>query len=97
MFIITLTYTKPIEVIDALLASHRDYLQMGYQKNYLVASGPKHPRTGGILISQLTDRGALEAFLKGDPFALNDAAQYDIVEFTPVKFHPDFQPFVCVT
>ena len=94
MFIITLTYKQPIEIVDQYLIAHRAYLETGYQNNCFLASGPKNPRTGGIIISQLKDRTQLEALLKNDPFMLNDIADYDIVEFTPVKHHPDFAAFL---
>jgi uncharacterized protein YciI len=94
MFIITLTYKQPIEVVDQFLLAHRSYLETGYQNNCFLASGPKNPRTGGIIISQLKDRAQLEALLKNDPFMQNDIADYDIVEFTPVKHHPDFAKFI---
>lgn len=94
MFIIEITYTKPLDIIDQLLTTHRAFLDEGYKKNYFVASGPKNPRTGGIIISQLKDRSVLENILKEDPYHLNNAATYDIVEFNPVKFHTDFAQFV---
>ena len=94
MFIVNLIYKKPIEFIEAHTVAHRAYLDEGYQKNYFVASGPKIPRTGGVIISQLKNRAQLEAILKQDPYALDDLADYEITEFNPVKFHPDFAVFV---
>lgn len=94
MFLITITYKQPIEIIDKHLADHRNFLEQGYQKNYFVVSGPKKPRTGGIIISQLTDRATLEKILQDDPFQLNNIADYEITEFEPVKFHKDFAIFV---
>lgn len=94
MFLIMLAYTKPIEMIDQYLAEHRAFLEEGYQKDYFVVSGPRHPRSGGIILSQLKDKLQLEAILKHDPFALNHLAEYEIIEFNPVKFHPDFAKFI---
>lgn len=94
MFLILVTYTKPIEEIDAHLVAHREYLDEGYRNNYFVVSGPRKPRTGGIIISQLRDRAQLEAILKNDPFHIHGVATYEIVEFTPVKYHQDFAGFI---
>lgn len=94
MFIVLITYKKPLEVIDQLLAAHRSYLDSGYQRNYLIASGPTNPRTGGVLLSQLTDRSQLEAFLKKDPFLIHGAVDYKIIEFLPVKYHKDFEKLI---
>lgn len=90
MFIVLLTYTKPIEIVDQYLKAHRDYLEEGYKKNFFIVSGPKNPRTGGIIVSQLSDRAQLEEILKNDPFKLNDVANYEILEFSPTKQHRNF-------
>lgn len=94
MFIVTMTYKKPLSVVDQFVAAHRAYLDIGYQQNFLIASGPKNPRDGGILISQLKERKILEKFLAEDPFILNEVAEFQIVEFSPVKYHQDFAVFV---
>ena len=94
MFIVLITYKKQLDVIDQHLAAHRSYLDGGYQKNYLIASGPRNPRTGGVLISQLDDRSQLEIFLQQDPFHIHDVADYEIVEFVPNKYHKNFKCFI---
>lgn len=80
--------------IDKYLAEHRTFLDSGYRDNFFVASGPKNPRTGGIIISQLKNREQLENILKQDPFSINDVADYEIIEFSPTKYHTNFAPFV---
>jgi uncharacterized protein YciI len=97
MFIVEIIYKKSLEYIDQHLAEHRAFLDHGYRDNYFVASGPKNPRTGGIIISQLTHREQLENILKQDPFNIHGLAEYHITEFNPVKYHPDFASFVDVS
>ncbi len=94
MFIIEITYKKSLEHVDKHLSAHREFLDEAYIKNYFVASGPKMPRTGGIMISHLTDRNLLEDLLNNDPFKVNDVADYKIIEFTPTKYHSNFATFV---
>ncbi len=94
MFLILITYKQPIEVVDEYLVAHREFLEKGYQQDYFVVSGPRSPRTGGVVISQLTDRAQLEDLLKHDPYAIHDIAKYEIIEFTPVKYHKDFAAFI---
>jgi uncharacterized protein YciI len=57
-------------------------------------SGRKNPRTGGVIISQLKDRNQLENILKNDPFYIHEIAEYEIIEFIPGKYHPDFSAFI---
>ncbi len=94
MFVVILTYQKPIEMIDEYLSQRRAHLEEGYQKNYLIASGPQNPRTGGVLVSQLKDKALLETFIHEDPFYVHQLADYQIIEFNPVKYHPEFIQFI---
>ena len=87
MFVILSTYLKNLEEVDGLLKAHRDYLEIGYAKDYFFASGPQEPRTGGVILSQLDCQKTLEDFLAHDPFYLNGLASYEIRRFTPVKYH----------
>jgi len=94
MYLIILTYRKPLEVINKHLKAHRDFLDVGYKNNFFVVSGPKIPRTGGIIFSQLKSRTQLKQILRQDPFAIHKVADYEIIEFEPTKYHSDFLPFL---
>jgi len=94
MFVVIVTYIKPLEVIDKYLAEHRAFLDEGYKKDFFVVSGTQNPRVGGIIISQLKSREQLEKLLKQDPFSLQEAAEYKIIEFTPTRHHKNFSPFI---
>ena len=90
MFLVLITYKKSLDEIDRYLIGHHDFLDAGYKNNYFIVSGPKNPRTGGIIISQLGNREQLEQILNSDPFKTHDAADYEIIEFMPVKYHRNF-------
>lgn len=85
LFVIEIHYTGTIDEIDASLSAHRDFLQRYYDRRLLLASGPKVPRDGGIIIACMQDRQAVEAFIEQDPFYQEKIAQYQIIEFDPVK------------
>lgn len=88
MFVILVSYKKPLNEVDAYLEVHRAYLDEGYKLDYLLASGPRNPRTGGVLISPLSDKNILEKYLAQDPFSLQGISEYEIIDFIPVKYHP---------
>ncbi|MBN1467843.1 MAG: YciI family protein [Fusobacteriaceae bacterium] len=83
MFIINLTYIKPLEEVEKYLEPHVKYLKNQYASNNFIASGRKNPRTGGIIISKLEDIKILEKILGEDPFKINKIADYEIIEFIP--------------
>ncbi|MBW2186763.1 MAG: GTP cyclohydrolase [Desulfuromonadales bacterium C00003068] len=90
MFIVSLSYIKPIEEIDKHLAAHVDYLKQHYEKKSFIASGRKVPRTGGIILSNLESKSELERILQQDPFSLNKVAEFEIIEFVPSMTLPEF-------
>ncbi len=94
MFIVIITFTKPLEIVDQYVQQHRNYLDECYAKNYLVVSGPQNPRTGGILISALSDRKIIDQIIAEDPYFIHKIAEYQVIEFNPVKYHSNFKQFI---
>lgn len=87
MFVVILTYHKPIEDVEKLTVPHRAFLDQLYADGVLVASGPQVPRTGGILLAKGgRSKDELWALLQADPFYTEGIATYDIIEFNPVKY-----------
>lgn len=86
MFIVSLTYKVALAEIDAHLAEHRAFLDRHFASGAFLASGPKAPRTGGVILATIADRKALQAMLEEDPFWRLELARYDIEEFRPTRF-----------
>ncbi|MER8570500.1 YciI family protein [Mesorhizobium sp. M1338] len=80
MFVVSLNYKVPLTEIDRLQAAHVEWLKACYADGIFVASGPKKPRTGGVIIARCP-REVLDVRLAADPFAKAGAADYDVTEF----------------
>ncbi|WP_099899366.1 YciI family protein [Streptomyces sp. TLI_171] len=89
MFILELTYTAPLERIDALLPAHLAWLRQHYADGTFLASGRKVPRDGGIILAVAADRPAVEALAATDPFVPAAVATYRITEFVPTTTGPE--------
>ncbi|MBS1636146.1 MAG: GTP cyclohydrolase [Bacteroidetes bacterium] len=85
MFIIELNYKVPLTEIDAHLEAHRHFLDAYYASGHFIASGPKNPRTGGIILAAFDGQEALNQALCQDPFYIHHLADYKITEFNPNK------------
>jgi len=85
MFIVHLNYKAPLTEVDKYLQAHREFLDYHYKQGLLLASGPMKPRTGGVLIALSNNREDLESVLQQDPYFMADIAEYEIIEFSPVK------------
>lgn len=85
MFLIQLSYKVPLAEADKYVQAHREFLDYYYKQGLLILSGPLKPRTGGIIIAATTDKEYLLSIFKQDPYILADIADYQFIEFTPVK------------
>jgi uncharacterized protein YciI len=83
VFIILLSYIRPLQEIDRLLADHRSFLERHYASGHFLLSGRKEPRTGGVILAKAKNRDEVEAIIRSDPFYVAQTAEYEIVEFTP--------------
>lgn len=89
MFILHLTYVKPLAEIDRLIPPHREYLAKFYASGNFLFSGRREPRTGGVIIAKAGSRAEVEAIIREDPFLIEGVAEYEIVEFVPAMTAPD--------
>ncbi|MDF1655048.1 MAG: YciI family protein [Coxiellaceae bacterium] len=78
MVIIELTYKKALSEVDRYLALHREFL-LKY-KGAIVASGPKVPRTGGVILVNVSKQVAQDMIAE-DPFYQHGIAEYRFIEF----------------
>lgn len=83
-FIMEVTYLIPAEQLGDRLAEHRAFLKTGYEKGWLLMSGPQVPKVGGMLIARAPSKEELEAFFANDPYQVKHIATYRFVEFEPV-------------
>ncbi len=94
MFIVNVTYTRPLEEIELALEAHRDYLDMHIKTGLLATAGAKVPRSGGIIILTTSDKKIAEEFVENDSFMKLDLARYELIEFHPNRAHEDFRSFL---
>ena len=81
MFIIELTYVKPLEEVGKYMEEHKKFLEENYEEGIFIVSGPMVPRVGGTIIASLDSKEALEKIVNKDPFIINKVSSYKITEF----------------
>ncbi|BCW12408.1 MULTISPECIES: YciI family protein [Paenarthrobacter] len=81
MFVVSLTYKVPDEIVDFHRPGHMAWLKDAFDGGIFLASGRRVPATGGVLLSKV-DRATLDASLAEDPFYSNGVADFEIIEFT---------------
>ena len=88
MFVVTLTYLRPLAELDALMPKHVAWLKKHYRSGLFLASGRQVPRTGGVILARSDDRDELERLLQQDPFVKKGCARADVIEFKPSMTAP---------
>ncbi len=82
MFVVMLNYLRSLAEVDLHLEAHKAYLEEQYASGNFLLSGPKEPRTGGVILARAATLDELHAILAGDPFLVHGIAAVEIVQFT---------------
>ncbi len=83
MYIVSLNYSKPLSEIDRFIPEHIEYLKAQYLKGVFLLSGPKSPRTGGVILARTKSRSELDEIIELDPFYREGLADYEVTEIFP--------------
>lgn len=89
MFILELSYLKELHVIDSLMNGHRAFLEKYYRSGHFYCSGRKVPRDGGLIFAAFTNREEALAVIQDDPFYIEGAAAYRVIEFEATRIAAD--------
>ncbi len=85
MLVIELTYKKSLEEVNILLEEHKSFLDKCYSEGLFIASGPKNPRDGGVIVT-LSDKEIMTRLIQEDRFYKHNIADYKFIEFEPTKY-----------
>jgi uncharacterized protein YciI len=83
MFVLLLTYTKPLPEVDVLMREHVAWLEEQYEAGRFLVSGRQIPRTGGVILARGDDREEIEALAATDPFVSGGVATCEVIQFRP--------------
>jgi uncharacterized protein YciI len=88
MFVLLLTYTKPLDEVDALMRPHMKWVKEQYAAGRFVVSGRQIPRTGGVILARGDDREEIEALAASDPFVRGGVATVEVIQFRASQSAP---------
>ncbi|WP_405609252.1 YciI family protein [Streptomyces sp. NBC_01511] len=88
MFVLELTYTAPVDRVDALAADHHAWVDASFAVGAFLLSGRKQPRDGGVILAVGDDRAAVEGLIATDPFVVGGVCAYRITEFVVGRTAP---------
>ena len=94
MYLILLNYKVPIEEVERVNPAHRAFLDQARKADKLLVSGPKVPRSGGVIVALTKTREEVDQLIDEDPFFQEKIADYEVIEFQAFKFHPTLSGLV---
>ena len=94
MFLVLLTYIKPLEEVEKLLDEHVQFLDKYYSQEKFIFSGRRNPRTGGVILMKVDSEAEARQIINEDPFHQHKIAEYDVIEFMATKYDPRFSCFM---
>lgn len=88
LFVLIVKYIRPAAEVEARRLEHREWLDVYYRSGQFLVSGPQVPRDGGIILAKGGTREEWQKTTLEDPFVIAGVAEYEVIEFEPVKRHP---------
>lgn len=83
LYLILLTYQRPLSEVDALLPAHRAFLERHYRAGHFLLSGRQEPRTGGVILARAESSDDVSAWIAEDPFQQAGLASYQVIAWSP--------------
>ena len=94
MYIILLSYKTDSSEVDRNLPGHNLYLQKNYKSGTFICSGPRIPRTGGVILCNVPTEGEVLDIIKEDPFIVNGVADFELINFRAADYADGFEKFL---
>lgn len=92
MFVLDLSYTAPLDHVDAVMKDHVAWLDVQYAAGVFLASGRKNPARA-VILAVGDDRAAIERLAASDPFVVRGVCAYRITEFIATKTSDALAPY----
>jgi len=91
MFVIVLSYKTSLDEVDKFLPGHLLYLKKNQQNGHFICSGPRNPRTGGVILCRAEKEEEVRNIVIEDPFITNGVADYEVINFRSVDCAKGFE------
>jgi uncharacterized protein YciI len=77
-YLIVSRYIRPVSELDAAMDEHVLFLEKQFSKGVFVLSGPKTPRSGGIILARSDSLENLLEVIEADPFRRLGLIDYEV-------------------
>jgi uncharacterized protein YciI len=87
MYILFINFTKSLQDIQPVFPAHLEFIDAHIKTGKFILSGGLTGRPAGVVLANINNGDELKSLLAEDPFVLEQVAEYEIIEFTPSRYH----------
>ena len=84
-YVLLVKYTADLAAIDAEMPAHQRFLKQHFASGEFLVSGPRDPRTGGVILARTISDARVAQIIATDPFLQQGLATYEVVGFHPTR------------
>ncbi|HET8695368.1 MAG TPA: YciI family protein [Aquabacterium sp.] len=90
LYLILLDYLRPLSEVDAHLEPHRAFLRRHFEAGHFLLSGPKEPRTGGVILARARTEQEVSKWIAEDPFYQQGIARFEVIAWSATMSQPQW-------
>ncbi len=94
MFVLIAKYTKPAEEVDKHLEGHKAWIKGNFESGRFLLTARQVPLVGGLILATGDSVAEMRDLIAEDPFFTSGSAEYDVLEFDPVRSTPDLESLI---
>jgi len=87
MYILFINFTKSLQDIQPVFPAHLEFIDAHIKTGKFILSGGLTGKPSGVVLANINNGDELKALLAEDPCVLEQVAEYEIIEFTPSRYH----------
>ncbi|MGO4294718.1 YciI family protein [Chitinophaga sp. RAB17] len=81
-----LQYIRPVAAVEHFMEAHTAFLQKHYESGQFILSGRRKPKSGAVILCNVSSRREVEEIMSEDPLEKYQLALYEIIEFEPTMY-----------
>lgn len=80
MYLLNVSYTKPLEEVTAHFPTHAAWVKQYIDAGIFIFAGPKKSKLGGVIGVKSIDKNKLMDLISEDSYVKNDVAEYQVID-----------------
>ncbi|MEP3245556.1 MAG: YciI family protein [Sneathiella sp.] len=91
MFIVLLTFAENKSKAGDFMEGHKNWIKRGFEAGHFLLVGSLQPNRGGAILAHNATLSEIDAFVKEDPFVVEEIVTVEILEITPAQAADEFK------